>query len=267
MSSATPAEAPRLLAFDLDGTVVEDGGLLVPARTRAAVARLRARGVKVAVITGRDDVPPNVMDALIPDAVALHTGSLILRGQEVVYQVSLTEAEIAAVRALRPPGGHLLALTRERVHAELSPLPDEAVWRERWALAHRPFVPFEPLPADGVMGLWCFHDDIGTWKANVQAACPHLVIVGAQPPYADNMNVSPTGVDKGAALARIAAALDVPLRHTWAFGDSDNDLPMFARAGHAVQVGTLPLLVGHAGTQVASPAALGAWMEGLAPMT
>lgn len=266
MSSATPAdrssaEPPRLLAFDLDGTVLEDGGMLVPRRTRAAITRLKAQEVKVAVITGRDNVPPDVMDALAPDAIALHTGSLILRGGEVVHQVSLTAAETAAVRDLRPPGGHVLALTRERVHADLSPLMDVGTWRERWALAHRPFVPFEPLPAEGVMGLWCFHDNIGAWKAGVHAALPHLVIVGAQPPYADNMNVSPAGVDKGAALRHVAAALDVPLTQTWAFGDSDNDLPMFAVAGRAVQVGTLPLLVGHTDAQMESHMALGAWLD------
>lgn len=255
--------APRLLAFDLDGTLVEDGGLSVPAATRAALARLRAQGVRVAVVTGRDDVPPDVLDALQPDAVALHTGSLILRGPEVIHEVSLTAAEISAVRAARPPGGHLLALTRDRVHADLAPLADEAAWRERWALAHRPFVPLDPLPGRGVMGLWCFHDHIGAWKAGVQSACPHLVIVGAQPPYADNMNVSPAGVDKGAALRRVAAALDVPLTSTWAFGDSDNDLPMFAVAGHAVQVGALPLLQGRAPAQVAGHMALGAFLEDL----
>ncbi|GHF45597.1 HMP-PP phosphatase [Deinococcus metalli] len=261
MSSATSAEPPRLLAFDLDGTVVEDGGMRVPARTRGALARLRAQGVAVAVITGRDDVPPDVMDALAPDAVALHTGSLILRGEEVVHQVSLTAGEIAAVQARRPPGGHLLALTRGCVYADLSPLPDVDAWRTRWALAHRPFMPFDPLPAGGVMGLWCFHDDIGTWRAGVEATCPHLPIVGAQPPYMDNMNVSPAGVHKGMALERVAAALDVPLERAWAFGDSDNDLPMFAVAGRAVQVGTLPLLAGHAHHRVEDVSALGAWLD------
>jgi HMP-PP phosphatase len=269
MSSATPAERPlpRLLAFDLDGTVVEDGGMQVPEPTRRALRRLRAAGVLVAVVTGRDDVPPDVLDALAPDAVALHTGSLILRGAAVVHQVSLTAAEIAAVRALRPPSGHLLALTRGQVHAELAPLANAAAWRERWALAHRPFVAFDPLPETGVMGLWCFHDNIGAWKAGVQAACPHLVIVGAQPPYLDNMNVSPAGVDKGVALRRIASVLGVPLEDTWAFGDSDNDLPMFAVAGRAVQVGTLPLLQGRAQAQVAGFGALGEWLDRLAGST
>ncbi|WP_309570186.1 HAD family hydrolase [Deinococcus sp.] len=264
MSSTTPAEprrpTPRLLAFDLDGTVLEDGGMIVSAQTRAAITRLRAGGMMIAVITGRDDVPPDVLDALKPDACAVHNGAVILQGGEVIHQVALSDADISAVVRLRPPGGHILALTRDRVHADLSPMPNVHAWRERWALAHRPFVPLYPLPGGQVMGLWCFHEDIGTWRADVQVKLPHLPVTGAQPPYADNMNVSPAGVDKGVALRCIAAALGVRLEHTWAFGDSDNDLPMFGVAGYAVQVGTLPLLQSHVHERVAHHTLLGAWL-------
>ena len=55
-----PPVLPLLLAFDLDGTLIPEGGLTVPVSTRAALARLRKLGVQVAVITGRDAAPADV---------------------------------------------------------------------------------------------------------------------------------------------------------------------------------------------------------------
>ena len=59
-----------LLAFDLDGTLIPEGGLMVPQSTRRALARLNALGVKIAIITGRDVPPDDVLDAAQPTAVA-----------------------------------------------------------------------------------------------------------------------------------------------------------------------------------------------------
>ena len=45
------------------------------------------------------------------------------------------------------------------------------------------------------------------------------------------------GVDKGAALERVAELLGVPLERTAVFGDNLNDVPMFRRAGTGVAMG------------------------------
>ena len=45
------------------------------------------------------------------------------------------------------------------------------------------------------------------------------------------------GVDKGAALERVAGLLGVPLERTVVFGDNLNDVPMFRRAGTGVAMG------------------------------
>ena len=47
-----PAFAPQLLAFDLDGTLIQDGGTSVPEVTAAALHRLKSLGVRVALVTG-----------------------------------------------------------------------------------------------------------------------------------------------------------------------------------------------------------------------
>ena len=49
-----------------------------------------------------------------------------------------------------------------------------------------------------------------------------------------------------------------------AFGDSDNDVAMLEVAGHAVQLGDLPLLRAHADEMLSGPEALGAYLDALA---
>ena len=56
-------------------------------------------------------------------------------------------------------------------------------------------------------------------------------------PYSQVLDVNPEGGNKGAALARLAAALGVSLNQTAVAGDSENDLSMFAVAGRTYAMG------------------------------
>ena len=51
---------------------------------------------------------------------------------------------------------------------------------------------------------------------------------------ADNLELTPNGVDKGKGLARLAKMLGIAREDVAAAGDSCNDLPMLAYAGAPV---------------------------------
>jgi Cof subfamily protein (haloacid dehalogenase superfamily) len=53
---------------------------------------------------------------------------------------------------------------------------------------------------------------------------------------ADDIEITPTGVDKGTALREVSAVTGISLEHVMVIGDSPNDLPMFEEAGLAVAV-------------------------------
>ena len=89
-------------------------------------------------------------------------------------------------------------------------------------------------------------------------------MTGAQEPYTDFLTVTPSGAHKGAALIAIAGVLGIDMARTVAFGDSDNDLAMLEVAGHAVQLGRLPLLRPHADETLEGPETLGAYLDALA---
>lgn len=68
-----------------------------------------------------------------------------------------------------------------------------------------------------------------------------------------NLEVMPQGVDKGTGLAELAAFYGIPLENVMVFGDYDNDLPMFRRAGYPVAMGNAMEDVKRAAWQVTAP--------------
>lgn len=259
MPSPFPARLPLLLAFDLDGTLIRDGGTEMPPETAQALARLRGLGVKLAIITGRDTPPRAVREAMQPDALGTNNGGRIEVGGELVAQAEFSLAEVQAVLAHELEGARVVLFTPETIYVDLP----AGVKPEGWMEA-RGYRTLEERPEGGIVKAGFYHSDVARLAARLRESHPHLVLTGAQDPYPHFLTVTPSGAHKAAALMRIAEALGIPAEQTVAFGDSDNDEVMLEIAGYAVQVGTLPLLTPHADAQVSSHAALGAYLEGVA---
>ncbi len=255
-----PPVLPLLLAFDLDGTLIPEGGLTVPVSTRAALARLRKLGVQVAVITGRDAAPADVIDAARPAAVATNNGGTVRVNDQHHLELHFGQDDLRAVLAHGLENARVIAFTAHRIYIDTpagTPTPD-------W-LRDRPHAPLSELPeSEKILKVGFYHPGIRGWRDALSGSHPHLVMTGAQEPYTDFLTVTPAGANKGAALLAIAGALDIDMAQTVAFGDSDNDVAMLEVAGHAVQLGDLPLLRPHADETLSGPEALGAYLDALA---
>lgn len=258
-AKSPPAALPLLLAFDLDGTLMPDQGREVPAPTAEALARLRGLGARLAIITGRDTPPAPVRQAVQPDAVATNNGGRIEIGGQLHAEARFTAAELEAVLAHELEEARVIVFTAGTLYVDLPPghAPEPWMRTRRWR-------PLTEAPAEGVLKVGFYHPGVANVAARLRQSHPHLVLTGAQPPYPEFLTVTPTGAHKGAALTLIAGALGIPLEQTVAFGDSDNDEAMLELAGHAVQLGSLPLLAPHAHEQVAAPEVLGAYLQRLA---
>lgn len=253
-----PAGLPLLLAFDLDGTLMPDQGREVPPVTAGALSRLRALGVRLAIITGRDLAPQPVWEAAQPDAVATNNGGRIEIGGELHAEVRFTPAELETVLAHELEDARVIVFTPDALYVDLPPGREPEPW-----MRARNSRPLAEAPRDGVLKVGFYHPDVADFAERLRATHPQLVLTGAQPPYTQFLTVTPVGAHKGAALTLIAESLGIPLERTVAFGDSDNDVTMLELAGHAVQVGSLPLLAPHAHEAVASPGALGEYLHAL----
>ncbi len=89
----------RLLALDLDGTLLDSRGR-VSERNRRAVSAARARGVRVAVVTGRRfrDARPVALELGLDVPLVAHNGALTKHAR-TLETVSVSHLPLAAARA------------------------------------------------------------------------------------------------------------------------------------------------------------------------
>ncbi|GGR89592.1 HAD family hydrolase [Deinococcus sedimenti] len=250
-----PATLPLLMAFDLDGTLIPDAGRAATPDVIGALGRLRALGVQLAIITGRDTPPGAVREAMQPHAVATNNGGRVLVGEDLHIQAAFTDADLEAVLAHELRGARVVLFTEDALYVDLPPGVEPEAWMQA-----RSFRPFADAPRGGILKAGYYHPDVADLAGRLRDSHPHLVLTGAQAPYPHFLTVTPEGAHKGAALSLIADALGVPHDRTVAFGDSDNDLAMLEVAAFGVQVGTLPLLAPHASARVDRQSELGAFL-------
>ncbi len=232
-----PPAAPRLVASDLDGTLLRDDGT-VSDRTARALMDLTAAGIELVLVTAR---PPRWVDHLtfVPDH-----GVVICVNGAVVY-------DVAHARVLE----HLAMaddLVRDLVADLRAALPDVALAAERPAgfATERTYRGHHPVPGD-VVRADLIEDtlDGATVKLLVRSpatpdddlvAVVDRVLAGRavvlHSGAAGLAEVHHPAVSKAAALERWAAERGIVADDVWAFGDMPNDLPMLAWAGRGVAV-------------------------------
>jgi Cof subfamily protein (haloacid dehalogenase superfamily) len=226
----------RLAAIDLDGTLLRPDGSLSE-RSRAALGRGRATGIRIVLVTARGPRSVRVLAAELGlDGAAICSNGAItldLASGEVVRTQPLG-AEIAArlVRELRSRlPGILFAAESEEIMLE----PGFAAWE------------WEPPPgtryADGLelvvepVAKLIVRHDTHTLEAIAEAArelAGDDAAVTIPGPW--TVEISAAGVSKAAALAVLCAELGIEATEVVAFGDYPNDLPMLKWAGYAVAV-------------------------------
>lgn len=269
MSPSTPI---RLVALDLDGTLLDSQSQISP-RTRQAIADAVAHGVVVLPATGRplSNLPPVVAQLTgIRYAITSNGAAVWDLGADpmgAVYSRYCNAAEhttsepTALIRCPMPVelAREVFALYMEYPGA-LSIFSDGRTYRDLMSMerfgkrfARRTGSTEARQPNDG---RFTVVRDLTEWMSRhahevekfcmffdsaeiAQAALPRfraLPGVEAVQGSPDNVEVTAQGVDKGTALLALADMLGIPREATAAIGDSENDRAMLARAGVAAVI-------------------------------
>jgi hydroxymethylpyrimidine pyrophosphatase-like HAD family hydrolase len=250
-----PDWRPRLVALDLDGTVVPyDSFFAEPTqRVRDAVAAVRAAGVRVIVATGR------AVWGAIPTAEALGLDGieLVCSNGAVVYDAG-TERMLHEVTIDPRPAA--LALV------ERMPTAGFAVERGASGFLHTPSFardfPGEFLGAVDLAELLdaptprmvCRADEYSpeeaaAFAAEALAAAPYSWDVG----YSSWVDVLAPDVSKATGVAMVAADFGIEAADVLAIGDGSNDVELFGWVGHAVAMGQAQASVQAAAHEVTEP--------------
>jgi Cof subfamily protein (haloacid dehalogenase superfamily) len=246
----TPASAvpPRLIATDLDGTLLRDDKSVSP-RTVAALAAAEEAGIEVFFVTGR---PARWMD-VVSDHVHGHGLAICGNGAAVVdlhggpgahrfvkVRELARENALDAVRLVREAApGTVYAIEQTygfyqepaypKLHLEI---PDTL------APAEKLLAPEAPGADEPVLKILAFHAELDPDvflnvarlalgdRANVTRSSPSALL-----------EISGPGVSKASTLALCCAERGIAPEEVVAFGDMPNDVEMLTWAGQSYAMG------------------------------
>ena len=233
----------RLVVSDVDGTLVRKDKSLSP-QTITAVQRLRAAGIPFTLISARpvSGMMPLVKPLGIDIPLAAVNGGIIFRPDGTV--LSACHVDPAVVKGVfdivgdAPVDRWVFADTRWYATSDTG----THVEHERLASAQTPVIrdDFTGL-YDRIDKLTIVSDDadlLAGLAKKTQAAFGKAATIGQSQTY--YLDVTGITANKGDGVTALAKMLGIDLADVAVFGDMNNDVPMFERAGFSVVMGQAP---------------------------
>ncbi|MDE2935721.1 MAG: Cof-type HAD-IIB family hydrolase [Chloroflexota bacterium] len=237
----SPQDPIRLVAIDLDGTLVDDRNEVAP-RVAGAIEAARAEGVEVVIATGRmfRSALKFVDELSLTAPVICYQGAQIRdpASGAVLHERLLGQRHAAAV---------IEFARRHRVHVNAF-AGDELYMAELTAEGrfYCRLSGIEPRLV-GDLGAWLDRDlvklvlvtDSGDSRQLVgrlvEAVPREINITRSHPRLVEAIDGQ---VNKGDALARLSQIMDIPISQIMGIGDNLNDLPLVKAAGFGVAMGS-----------------------------
>jgi len=264
----------RLVAIDMDGTLLPDFSAVVSDRNRRALLAAQQAGITVAIATGRRQA----FTAPLIDDIGLRADTPLITSNGAVTRsiagerIDFTHLDPAIARGLCGVlrGAGMLVFTLDKASKPDLIVENFAAAESRlakWVESNRPSIA-EVKPIEEALG-----DEVdliqgmaaGTIAEMIEAErllkeCPFAgQFECIRTAYPGNdlsiLDLLPKGVSKSSALARLAQRLGIPKAETMAIGDNWNDETMLDWAGTGV-------LMGNATEELRSIAPTRGWLIG-----
>ncbi|MBY8873637.1 Cof-type HAD-IIB family hydrolase [Micromonospora sp. PLK6-60] len=232
---------PRLVASDIDGTLLDDDARITP-RTAAVLKRITAEGTPVVLVTGR----PIRWLKLVYDQLDAPLPAICANGA-VVYDPHTDE-----VLRADPLAPELLAEVARRLRAEVPDISFAVEIVDSRQMRHESHYPLRwDADTDAIRAIESPEELLAVPAVKLLARAGEqdpdafvALITGALAGLAEAthssrsglVEISAAGVTKAAGLAWYCARHGIDKRDVLAFGDMPNDVPMLTWAGRAVAV-------------------------------
>ena len=242
----------RLLALDVDGTLLDPAGELRDA-VRQAVIAARQAGLRVILCTGRRfrSTRPVAQDLQLDGPVVVHNGALVkdVASAETLHCHPLPEPlcrrGLDVLRRLAPPLIYLDSF-HEEVDILTEPLETLHPFQQEYLQDNIPYCRFvDDLAATRLRGVVML--SVMAEAERLQALRPavedalaghgHTKMILNKNFRGHILEVLPATVSKWQALERLMAAEGVTAEDVMAIGDDYNDLEMIRGAGLGVAMG------------------------------
>lgn len=230
--------APALIAADIDGTFVDDGGN-IPARNLMAIERAHASGLDFCLVTAR---PPRWLArfrGLSAGAIYAANGAYILDAAtgEILEDRGFSTDEVRLLaRRLAPIPGLALSAETATGFVREREFPSAPAAGERDHDSDASFTPLRDISCGAgkilaVSSALPAEDFYREVRARIEGLAELHISTS------DGLaELSPLGISKAAALDHACRTRDIAHAQIWAVGDMPNDLPMLSAAGVGIAV-------------------------------
>ena len=244
----------RLVAVDIDGTLLPTGSTTISDRNRRALRHAQAAGIHVVIATGRRHQyaePVLEQVGLSPRTVMISSNGSVVRyfdGSTIQRNLLPAEDARALCGELRP-FGQTMVFTFDRDHSPSLAVESMASLHRRvsaWVDANREdmveVIPLERAFDAGespIQGMICGDiDQVRAAQQSLDATELASAVTMHRTEYPERnlgiLDLLPPDCSKGRALEDYARSLGLDLSQVMAIGDNFNDLDMLERAGRPV---------------------------------
>ncbi|MFV0405414.1 MAG: HAD family hydrolase [Propioniciclava sp.] len=251
---------PRLIALDVDGTIVDESNVVPPAIGDAIRAATQA-GIAVVLATGRSFVSARtILDQLDlpPTEHVLSNGAVIGRYPPATVVDMLTFDARPVVAQLRRelPKARFAVEANGRGYLVTAPFPEGELHGSVQVASLEQMIA-HPVPRVVVR-------DLDATEADFEALTARMDLTGVSHHvgYTAWLDLAPPGVDKAHGLRRLVGRLGISSAEVLALGDGRNDAAMLGWAGRGVAIaGAPPEVIAAADAVTGSVADAGAAVE------
>lgn len=233
---------PKLLAIDLDGTLLNSAGELTP-RTVAALKKAKAHGMEIMLATGRmccsGLVFARQLDITAP--CVFYNGAMVINPvtQQVYFRQEISEDFVTRVSAFfQQKGWYLQKYVNDtlyvvddndehcRYYVSIAKVTPKALGQKFWELK---------TASTKLLGCSNSQDDLYTMlEETKQKFGQELYVASSWKRFVELMHPQ---VNKARAVEKAASLLGIKQQEVACFGDSANDIEMLRWAGLGVAMG------------------------------
>lgn len=222
--------------FDIDGTIL-DSRNEIPQSTIDGIHKLREKGDYAFLCTGRSRAyvcNPALLEIGF-DGIISGCGTMVEFHDEVLFYKKLDNLLVRdTVAFLKEHHSAVIMEGRFQLYVDPEDFQGDAYiakLRKELGSVLRPLTGSE---ADWEVSKFsCTTNGIDLESVKQRLSKDYELLIHDIPV----MEIVPKGCSKGTGILKVCELLDLPVEQTYAFGDSANDLPMFAAAGHSIAMG------------------------------
>lgn len=227
----------NMILCDIDGTLMTDEGL-IPSEIHEILDALLSRGIKFVVASGRQINNLYALFGSHADDIyyIAQNGAVLAHGRKILYEKRMdAKAVDECVVFARQYGVYTMLYTDETVMVEDN-APEFISLLERHQVEYKVSTDLCEY-VDLAYKLSYFKLD-----GRIQDLREKFSVKGVNSFLVNDymIDITDKNTDKGNAVRRLKRLLGVKKADIMAFGDSENDLAMFAEAGQSFAVGNAP---------------------------